>query len=456
MASRSVENLTCPVCQNISKDPFRLSCNHSFCKDCLRSYWAEKNDRVCPVCKRKSSKELPTVHFSSEKSQQSKDPICNLHSEKFSFFCEDDQQLLCSVCRDAGTHQDHTVKATAEAAQEHKKTLKISLKPLQTKLRLVHQVKGSCHQTAEHIKVQAEDTVRRIKEEFRRLHQFLEEEEEDRLASLREEEEQKSRRMEQQIEALSKEISALSETVRATEKQLRAPDVSFLDSFKAAAERVQQQHLPDDPQLPCGALIDVAKHLGNLSFNVWTQMKEMVSYSPVILDPNTAHPDLILTEDLTGLRQAEEKQELPDNPERIDHFFSVVGSESFDSGSHSWEVEVGDNSAFVLGVLTDSNQRKGVIWPALWRLMFCGGEYKTLSPLDTGSDVKVTTNPEKIRVELDWDEGRLSFFNSDTNEHIHTFKTTFTDKLFPYISSWSHVPIKIAALNVSVTTEPCG
>uniref|UniRef100_A0A3Q1FM51 B30.2/SPRY domain-containing protein n=1 Tax=Acanthochromis polyacanthus TaxID=80966 RepID=A0A3Q1FM51_9TELE len=270
---------------------------------------------------------------------------------------------------------------------------------------------------------------------------------------MREEEEQKSRRMEQQIEALSKEISALSETVRATEKQLRAPDVSFLDSFKAAAERVQQQHLPDDPQLPCEALIDVAKHLGNLSFNVWTQMKEMVSYSPVILDPNTAHPNLVLTEDLTGLRKVGEKQELPDNPERIDQFFSVVGSESFDSGSHSWEVEVGDNSAFVLGVLTDSNQRKGVIWSALWRLMFCGGEYKTLSPLDTGSDVKVTTNPEKIRVELDWDEGRLSFFNSDTNEHIHTFKTTFKDKLFPYISSWSHVPIKIAALNVSIDVK---
>uniref|UniRef100_A0A3B5B0U5 Uncharacterized protein n=1 Tax=Stegastes partitus TaxID=144197 RepID=A0A3B5B0U5_9TELE len=213
MASKSEGNLSCPICQNVSKDPAVLSCNHSFCRDCLRSYWAEKHEPICPVCKRRSSKEMPDVHFASEKSQESakSDPICDLHSEELRFFCVDDQQLLCSVCRE--THHDHALKPTDEAAQELKETLKASLKPLQMKLRLIHQVTGSCGQTAEHIKGQTESTVKRIKEEFRRLHRFLEEEEEARLAALREEEEQKSRVMKEQIEALSRQHAAVESTL---------------------------------------------------------------------------------------------------------------------------------------------------------------------------------------------------------------------------------------------------
>ncbi|XP_018550413.1 nuclear factor 7, ovary-like [Lates calcarifer] len=467
MASKLERDLSCPVCQDILKVPVLLSCNHSFCKDCLQNVWADRQNLECPLCKRRSSKECPSPNLAlkkqceaflrvrgSDSAAAESRPLCSLHSETLDFLCLDDQQLVCSICcRDSETHGDHRFKPVDEAVGEHKKKLQDYLKPLQKKLRVIREIKGNCDQTAEHIKVQAEYTEKEIREEFKRLHQFLDEEEEARLAALREEEEQKSELMKEKIRALSTEMTALSETIGATERQLRVKDASFLQNYKAVVERVQQQPLPDDPELVSGALIDVARHLGNLRFNVWDKMKEMVSYSPVILDPNTAHPNLILSEDLTVVTKGQAKQEVPDNPERINHFFSVVGSEGFNSGSHSWDVEVRNNTAFVVGMLEGSLQRKGVIWFGLWRLMFCNGEYKCLSPSDTGTDVTVMRNPKRIRVHLDWDRGQLSFSDADTNAHIHSYTHTFTDRLFPYISTWSEVPIKIRSMKVSVAVE---
>ncbi|XP_075996348.1 uncharacterized protein LOC142990440 [Genypterus blacodes] len=230
----------------------------------------------------------------------------------------------------------HSFRAGDEAAQKPKEEIQKSLRPLHQKLKFFEQVKGNFDQTAEHIKVQARHTERQIKEEFKKLHLFLHEEEETRLAALREEEEQKSQKMKEKMEAVSREIAALSDTIRATEKKQRAEDVSLLHSYKAAVDRVQQRPLLEDPQLDSGALIDVAKHLSNLSFTVWNNMKEMVSHSPGILDPPAAHPDLILSEDLSGVRwEREHRLQLPEDPDRIKENF--LDSEGLAAGAMKLE-----------------------------------------------------------------------------------------------------------------------
>ena len=45
------------------------------------------------------------------------------------------------------------------------------------------------------------------------------------------------------------------------------------------------------------------------------------------------------------------------------------------------------------------------------------------------------------------------FYDLDTNTHIHTFKHTFTDRLFPYIGTRNKLPMKILPVTLSVKPE---
>ncbi|XP_042563055.1 nuclear factor 7, brain-like [Clupea harengus] len=428
MASKSFseEDLSCPVCYNIYKDPVLLTCTHSICNCCLQKFWETKGSRECPICRRRSSREIYPLNrvlknlcetFQQERSQR--EPFCSLHRSELKLFCEDDKQLVCLVCRDSKLHKNHNFSPISEAALERKEELKIKLEPLQKKLVNFKQVKTTSDETAQHIRVQTQHTERQIKEEFEKLHQFLRDEEAARLDALREEEKQKSQMMKRKIEKMSGEISSLSDTIRAIEEEMGADDITFLQ--------------------------------GNLKFRVWEKMQEIVQYTPVTLDPNTANPQLILSEDLTSVRFSNERQQLPDNPERFDMYPCFLGSEGFNSGTHCWDVEVGDSDDWLLGVETESSQRKGLSFPSgvcgVWHY---NGAYEELSPSHPLTPLTVKQKPQRIRVQLDWDRGELSFFDPDNNTHLHTSPHTFTERVFPYFitkSSLRILPVK-AALTV--------
>ncbi|XP_062389548.1 E3 ubiquitin-protein ligase TRIM35-like [Sardina pilchardus] len=152
------------------------------------------------------------------------------------------------------------------------------------------------------------------------------------------------------------DISSHSDTIKALEQELRADDITFLQNCKSIEKRAQCTL--QDPERVSGALIDVAKHLGNLKFRVWEKMKEIAQYTPVTLDPNTAHRHLILSEDLTSVRPGYPRDSPPDNPERCNRHPSVLGSEGFNSGIHCWDVEVGETTIWEVGLMTESLQRK--------------------------------------------------------------------------------------------------
>ncbi|XP_056627525.1 E3 ubiquitin-protein ligase TRIM39 [Triplophysa dalaica] len=462
------QSSVCPGCQ--CGGSVLLPCGHSLCPECLRlcqhelgpdrqgcteCYGRELLDSVLNGLLDSLFQGQPCRMGDGVEGRESQEDgeLCRQHGEKLTKYCVEDEELICDQCQ-GEEHEDHECNSIEEATQEFKKELRAALSPLQEKLEMLNTAKQNCQQTSAHIRRQAQNTLRLIKENFEKLHQFLHDEEISMLRALGEEEEQKSEKMTEMMDRLTDEIMTLQEAIRSKEEAMNEDELQFLRNYKKTSERVEC--MVKDPVEISEALIDVAKHIGCLKFRVWENMQSIVTYNPVILDPNTADVCVTLSDDLTTIRYSEEDQQVPDNPERFSFYECVLGSESFSSGRHTWDVEVGDCTEWALGVVTESVQRKEWLPPSpergMWTVCLFGGAYRAQTP--TSAPLTFKKKPQKIRVQLDWEGGRVMFSDASDNTLLYKYKHKFTEKLSPYFSNTcKRHPMRILGEKVSVYTE---
>ncbi|KAJ4935748.1 hypothetical protein JOQ06_017276 [Pogonophryne albipinna] len=289
MASRLEEDLSCPVCYEIFKDPVILSCSHSVCKDCVEYWWVEKVIHDCPLCRSISTSEVRS----------------NL--------------ALKNLC-----------------------------------------------------------------------------------------------------ESFSLETNPIRSYPR-SEAALRSSDRPG-----QTPGQPQLQHLEQDE----GHGVLLSSHPG----------------------PKHCYPGLVVSEDLTTVSESD-CQYLPDNPERFGEQWSVLGSEGFDSGTYCWDFHVAESDDWDVGVMAQSGQRKGDTKSGLWIINLHYGGYAAGSPPGPETPLPFQKKLQRVRVNLDWDGGTLSFSDPETNTHLHTFTHTFTERLFPYINTGNGLPVTSSPAKVSVAVQ---
>ncbi|XP_025758673.1 NACHT, LRR and PYD domains-containing protein 3, partial [Oreochromis niloticus] len=158
----------------------------------------------------------------------------------------------------------------------------------------------------------------------------------------------------------------------------------------------------------------------------------------LIIDTNTVNRKLQLSDNNRKVTHVEEVQSYPDHPDRFDVWFQLLCRDDL-TGRCYWEVEWSGEVWITVSYRQIS--RKGGSYDSAfghntqsWSLQctsngphFAWHNDKTISSYSTSS----VSN--RVAVYVDCPAGTLSFYrvSSDTLIHLHTFNTTFTDRLYP-------------------------
>ncbi|XP_043942833.1 zinc-binding protein A33-like [Protopterus annectens] len=279
-----------------------------------------------------------------------------------------------------------------------------------------------------------------ITSEFAKLHQLLQDKEQNLIQQLKEEAAGILGKMEENLSDIKCRCSIIQDQLSDIQLKMQLDDpLNFLMVFRDTKEiyiKPQTEDvLPDIVFANC----DVSREMYNyfLHHGDWNEWKSIMRTVPasLTLNPDTAHCSLVLSEDLTMVRWNYTQQQLSDNPERFEIYACVLGREGFTSGRHYWEVVVNNMKGWNVGVTKESSYRKGKFSASqengYWTLSLTNGNKFQVnsSPL---VDLSLTLKPERIGIYLDVEGGEVSFYNASNMSQLYTITDTFTERLHPY------------------------
>ncbi|XP_044838489.1 zinc finger protein RFP-like [Mauremys mutica] len=440
--------LTCSVCLDYFKDPVSLACGHHFCQACITQCWEGlSTDFHCPECREtfsrrnlKPNRQLRNIVEASRKLtlELTKEPevetVCEKHQRALDVFCQKDQTLICVVCHLSQDHKGHPAVLIEEAAEDYKKQIRSRLESLKKESEKILSFKLSGENKSHELLKQLQTEKQKIVAEFQQLRQFLEEQERLLLAKLEELKKEIEKRRDEYVAKLSEELSSFSFLISEMEQKCQQTAREFLQDIKGTLSRCEREkfqnpvafsselkgRIRESSQRNASLETIVKKFTDSLSFRLW------FCKANVTLDPDTAHPELILSADRRSVRWEYTWQNLPNNPERFDTEPCVLGCEGFTSGRHYWEVKVEMGRGVCdVGVARDSVSRKGGISPnpeqGIWAV-WCS-EDQCWAHTSPGQSIPLSLSsvPRRIRVYLDYEGGRVSFFDAGTGDPIVTF-----------------------------------
>ncbi|XP_075268258.1 E3 ubiquitin-protein ligase TRIM39 [Opisthocomus hoazin] len=438
---------SCSVCLEYLQDPVIIECGHNFCRRCITRWWAELvRDFPCPVCRKTSrhralrpNRQLGNMveaarQLRGAKRKAGEESRCPAHGQALARFCRDDQAPVCLLCEISHAHRAHALVPLDAAALEYKEKLQRCLEPLERKLEAVAGCRAREEKKPSELKRKVALRRERIAREFEELHQLLEEEERLLLRRLEEEEREILQRLQANLAQLGEQRRVLAALVAELEEKCLQSGAELLKDIKdtltrceAAAARVEE---------PASVPIELEKNFCSFPRQYFTLRKiTRRLLGEVTLDPETAHPNLVLSDDRKSVRFVDVRpRDLPDTPRRFTIYPCVLAAQGFTSGRHYWEVEVGDKTHWALGVCKDSVSRKGELTPlpetGYWRVRLWNGD-KYAATTTPFTPLTLRVKPKRVGVFVDYEAGKVAFYNVTDRSHIYTFTDTFTEKIWP-------------------------
>ncbi|XP_074489695.1 E3 ubiquitin-protein ligase TRIM21-like isoform X1 [Sebastes fasciatus] len=373
--------------------------------------------------------------------------MCTKHDKLLELFCKTDQMCVCMLCTvlDHKTHDVVPLKEEYEGKKAELGTTEAEIQQMIQKRRLkIQEMKHSVGLSKEDADREIADSV----QVFTALKESVERSQAELIDTIQEKQRKTEKQAEGFIKELEQEISELKKRSTEVVKLSHSEDhLHLLQSFTSLNAAPPTKDWTEVSVRPPSYEGTVVRAVNQLEETLSKQMKKLFeaelkrvqqSAVDVTLDPDTAHTYLILSDDGKQVNCGDVKKNLPDNPERFDTVACVLAKQSFSSGRFYYEVQVKGKTDWDLGVARESINRKGGITPSLqngyWSICLRNeNEYKALA--DPLVCLSLKSQPEKVGVFVDYEEGLVSFYDVDAAALIYSFTgCSFTEKLYPFFS----------------------
>ncbi|XP_056266755.1 E3 ubiquitin-protein ligase TRIM39-like [Pseudoliparis swirei] len=404
----------------------------------------------------------PHLTMSGLKRHQLMDPVENLedrmclkHDKPLELFCRTDQTCVCMLC----TVLDHKMHNVVPLKQEYEGK-KVELQKTEAETQEMIQKRRLKIQEVQHnVKLSEEDADREKAEGvqvFTGLKESVERKLKELITTLEEKQRSTKKQAEDAIREMEQEISDLMKRSTEVEK------LSLSEDHLHLLQSVQSLNIHHPPPTKDWSQVSVppASHEGTvrravsqLEETLSNMMKTLVEVKmkrvqkfavDVTLDPETAHHQLILSDDGKQVKHAQVQQpRLPDNPQRFSSCLCVLGTQKFSSEKLYYEVQVKQKTEWILGVARESANRKGLITPSpqngYWTIyLINGNEYEAAD--DPPVVLSLKSGPQKVGVFVDYEEGLVSFYDVEAAALIYSFTgCSFKEKLLPYFSPGNYL-----------------
>ncbi|XP_024147724.1 tripartite motif-containing protein 16-like [Oryzias melastigma] len=457
------EDVSCDVCSGRKLKAIKS------CLICLASY-CEKH--LQPHLDAAALKKHKLV----EPSKNLQENICSIHDEVMKMFCRTDQKCICYLCS-VDEHRGHDTVSAAAERTERQRDLEESQQQIQQRIQDREKEVKLLQQEVEAINHSADQTVKDSEEIFTQMIRLIQKRSCDVKQQIRFQQQTEVNQLIDLQEELGQEITELKRRDAELKQLSLTEDHSqFLLNYPSLPPLSESTHSTSINVRPLryfeevtAAVSELRDKLQDLLREEWTNISRKVTHVDVLLpesepksraeflkyscqitlDPNTAHRQLLLSEN-RKVTLKEETQPYSDHSDRFTEYFQVLSRESL-TGRCYWEVEWRGRYVHVAvaykNIIRSGNESRFGFNDKSWALI-CYPDSFSFYHSNVQTSISAPGS-SRVGVYLDHRAGVLSFYSvSESMTLLHRVQTTFTQPLHAGLGfSW--------LLHVGASAEFC-